>query len=526
VLSSSTADGGVGTDGGIAEKEVRCFAKDDQPPHDSCLVCDPDNDPEAWTPANGGYCDDGDLCTRDDYCQEGVCKGVDYAAECSDEFSCTEDLCDGQGGCIGNQLKSDWCLINGVCHPDQTTHPGGSCFICDPSVNQSDWSQISDTCLIDSMCYTNGEKHPLGCAECDPSEATDAWTVKGNDCLIEDTCYAAGTKDTLGCSQCDPASDQYGWTPLSGVCFIAGQCHNDGDPHPQGCAECDPSSNNTAWTVTDATKCLVNDNCVDKANSIMACGACGVVCGPGESCADGVCSCGSLSGTVGSGAVCGATESCDQGQCVTLPPGTLVIPLSLDFESSDGGLTGTLDWEWGNLGPWAPGLDCDSTAEPPPAGHSGLGVWATKLNDCYSPAGNADNTCNNSDPTDDSILSFKVKIPANLTTVTMTFWQWRDFIPTFDWTEIRVDGDVVAQTCTSSSPTPSGWTERSVDLSAYIGKIVEVGFHMLGLFNDQDDLGCLGVRSWPQLQEVSARAGQLEDVPALDLGTRCDARGA
>lgn len=153
-------------------------------------------------------------------------------------------------------------------------------------------------------------------------------------------------------------------------------------------------------------------------------------------------------------------------------------PFTLTFETSVGGLTGTRDWEWGKIA-FVAGPNCDSTPKPPTAGHSGTGMWGTKLNDCYSPLGNASSTCSNSDTTDDSILSFKVKIPSNWTSASMTFWEWFDLFLTFDWGEIRVDGVAVNQNCTGSKAVPVVWTQKTINMTPYIGKTVTVAFHMM-----------------------------------------------
>jgi len=241
--------------------EMRCFDKDDTHPNDPCLVCDPDIDPKKWSPANGGSCDDGNNCSKDDYCQQGTCKGVYYGDQCADEYGCTEDLCDGKGGCIGNQLKSDWCLINGACHKDQGPHPAGSCFICDVKSSQSQWTPITNTCLIDNKCYNASAQHPTGdCAICDPAVSASVWTTTGTGCLIGNTCYKPGVKDSINCNECDPTKSKTAWTPLSGLCTIDGKCYQQGAAHTGGCAECDTAASATSWTVK-GSYCLVSNVC-------------------------------------------------------------------------------------------------------------------------------------------------------------------------------------------------------------------------------------------------------------------------
>ena len=249
------------SDAGAGSTVMRCFKKDDPHPSDPCLLCDPDTDPTKWTPANGGTCDDGDDCTKDDYCQLGVCKGVSYLTQCADAYGCTEDLCDGKGGCLGNQLKSDYCLINGMCHKDQEMNPNGTCGVCDVKSSQSQWTTVSNTCLIANKCYNVGSKHPTGdCATCDTTASKTAWTPSGNGCLISDVCYKTGVKDTIQCSECDPTKSTTAWTPLTGKCKIDGKCYAQAATHPGGCAECDTAISSTTWTVKTA-QCLIANVC-------------------------------------------------------------------------------------------------------------------------------------------------------------------------------------------------------------------------------------------------------------------------
>jgi hypothetical protein len=255
----SVQSGGAGDAGG-GTTELKCFDKGDKDPNDPCRLCDPDTSATKWTPANGGTCDDGNACTKDDYCQSGTCKGTYYGNICADGYSCTDDQCDGKGGCLGSKLKSDYCLINGVCYKDGANNPDGSCSSCVVSKSQSSWTPITNTCTIDSKCYKNGDKNPAGCGECDPSTSTSSWTVKGTTCcLINKVVYKTGDKDSTGCSTCDPTKDAYGWTLLSGVCKIDGTCHQKGAKNPAGCGQCDPATSTSDWTVTGTTCCWIDD---------------------------------------------------------------------------------------------------------------------------------------------------------------------------------------------------------------------------------------------------------------------------
>jgi hypothetical protein len=166
----------------------------------------------------------------------------------------------------------------------------------------------------------------------------------------------------------------------------------------------------------------------------------------------------------------------------------LTAPVSLDFESGCGGLAPSGDWECGKLA-FKQGKNCTLGSKvfgtPPQKGHSGSGVWGTVLNDCYNGLGNNSKVddkqgiCTNQSLSDDSVLRFKVALPASWSTATLSYWSWEDLNQPFDWAEIRVDKKVVWQLCELKSTTPSAWKQRKVDLSNHVGKTIEVAFHFM-----------------------------------------------
>jgi len=147
-----------------------------------------------------------------------------------------------------------------------------------------------------------------------------------------------------------------------------------------------------------------------------------------------------------------------------------------DFEGNNGGGAGTLDWEWGSYA-WS-GAVCGYTPAPPVAPYSGTDMWGTVLNDCYNNLGNNSNPCTNADPTDDSILTFIVDL-TGLSEAWLYWWEWPDINLSFDWAEIRVNGNVVWQNCTGGYVAPTAWIQQEVDISAYVGAPVTVTFHFL-----------------------------------------------
>lgn len=157
----------------------------------------------------------------------------------------------------------------------------------------------------------------------------------------------------------------------------------------------------------------------------------------------------------------------------------LTAPFLLKLDADNGGLTGTRDWEWGLI-KFKAGTNCGSTGsyKAPTAGHSGKGMWGTRLNDCYDPRGNASSSCSNKDTTDDSILTLKARIPASFSTASLSYWEWRDYDPDFDWSEVRINGKVMLQVCKGASASPV-WAKRAINVSAYIGKTITIQFHFM-----------------------------------------------
>ncbi len=159
---------------------------------------------------------------------------------------------------------------------------------------------------------------------------------------------------------------------------------------------------------------------------------------------------------------------------------TFTAPVSMNFDLSCNGLAATRDWECGVLN-FKGGGGCDGSAKAPAKAHSGSGVWGTRLNDCYSAYGNsAQIGCKAASAGDDSVLSFKVAIPAGWTKATLGYWEWDDSYVPFDWSEVRINGIAVAasQTCSKAAyAAPSSWVQRKVDLTAHVGKTISVAFH-------------------------------------------------
>jgi hypothetical protein len=150
-----------------------------------------------------------------------------------------------------------------------------------------------------------------------------------------------------------------------------------------------------------------------------------------------------------------------------------------DFEADNGGGVGTLDWEWGVYA-WA---GTCGTQYPPATAFSGSSMWATVLNECYNNLGNnsgysSTGACSNTNTADDSILSFTIDL-TGLSEAWLYWWEWYDVYSYWDWAEVYVNGTVVFQHCESSYTVPTQWVQQEVDISAFVGGVATIEFHMM-----------------------------------------------
>ena len=114
-------------------------------------------------------CDDGDPCTRDDVCDVGLCRGEAFV--CDDGFSCTINVCDGQGGC-SFPVAVGSCLIEGACIQAGTPHPTQACRVCEGA---RAWSAVDGGTCDDGDSCTLGETCQSGvCGGGSPPDDTQA----------------------------------------------------------------------------------------------------------------------------------------------------------------------------------------------------------------------------------------------------------------------------------------------------------------------------------------------------------------
>ncbi len=204
-----------------------CYADTATNPDNSCLACKvaiADDDWTAFTASENVSCDDGRPCTQDDECTAGLCLGNPYT--CGDDKSCTDDVCDGEGGCT-YPVKVGNCLIGGDCFTEGARQNATSCNVCDDATPTA-WSPATTalTCNDTNTCTKDDVCAGATCAgtaySCDDAAACTADACNGtggctNDlmagfCRINGACYATGDVNPSNtCLVCDPAHDRFGW---------------------------------------------------------------------------------------------------------------------------------------------------------------------------------------------------------------------------------------------------------------------------------------------------------------------------
>ena len=139
---------------------------------------------------NGIPCDDGDLCTRQDTCQQGSCSGDDPVI-CTALNDChLVGTCDSATGLCSQPLRED----TAACTDDGHACTSDTCM-------QGECTHFIESgyCLIDGLCYSHGDLHPDNlCQYCNAPQNPEQWFVKPdgsvcdaseNDCI--DTAYCA-----------------------------------------------------------------------------------------------------------------------------------------------------------------------------------------------------------------------------------------------------------------------------------------------------------------------------------------------
>jgi hypothetical protein len=110
-----------------------------------------------------GECIDGDACTVGDHCEDGVCVGNPVA--CDDNNPCTDDSCDGVGGCLFENNKDDCddedpCTVADDCSGSVCA---GVAVACECQTHE-DCDTLEDGDLCTGTLFCDTENLPHQCA--------------------------------------------------------------------------------------------------------------------------------------------------------------------------------------------------------------------------------------------------------------------------------------------------------------------------------------------------------------------------
>ena len=187
-----------------------------------------------FTP-NDAQCDDGNECTEQDGCSDGQCLGQGYP-DCDDLDECTADVCDPATGCVHLSLSGvvcedgNLCTVGdqceeGVCEPgsEPSCDDGDVCTQdqCDPDNGCANVA-LSDTpcddgnsCTEDDFCL-NGQCQSGETMDCDDEKpCTDDVCIPGVGCIHTNNSESCNdgnlctTGDFCAGGLCQPGPDEY-----------------------------------------------------------------------------------------------------------------------------------------------------------------------------------------------------------------------------------------------------------------------------------------------------------------------------
>jgi len=297
-------------------------------------VCDDGNqctntscDPDAGCvvePLTGTGCDDGDVCSLADHCEDGECIGT--AINCDDDNPCTADSCDPSGGCVYsfNSMTcddGDPCTVGDVCIMGTCE---GTQIPCDCK-EDSDCLELEDGDICNGTLYCDTNAFPQVCTV-DPKTIIVCEEPKGpgSECLeaachpLSGECSFVAANDGFFCEDNNPCTVSS--TCLEGEC-VGGVAMNCDDDNICTDDSCDPGlgcvHEGNQGLCEDGNLCTIGDTCVE--------GKCTagwqVGCNDGNVCTDD--SCDPVTGCVyemntaacNDGNACSTGDMCKDGAC-------------------------------------------------------------------------------------------------------------------------------------------------------------------------------------------------------------------
>jgi len=214
---------------------------------------------------NEVLCDDGEDCTWQDQCSEGICAGISYS--CDDPAQCETAqgaICNGDSTCAYETAPLDGtpCNDGDECTTGETC-TGGACLgggavdcnddnVCTDdgcdAVTGCTYTPTGSTCSDDDPCTTGDHCDNGGCATTGTLDCDDA-----NDCT-DDTCVTGVGCDHVPGNEGEACQDG-GGTCVSGICENSTSCGNGECGEMEDCVTCptDCSCNPALEECTETT---------------------------------------------------------------------------------------------------------------------------------------------------------------------------------------------------------------------------------------------------------------------------------
>ena len=293
-------------------------------------ACNPVNGACSFDPANGGMaCEDSNACTIGDKCVDGLCTGG-MDLNCNDGNVCTDDSCDPDNGCTYESnmapcQDANLCTIGDVCQDGSCV--SGAVKLCDDGNVCTD-----DSCDPDSGCLAvpnmetcnDGNKCTAGdhCVDgqCAPG---DSISCDDQNLCTDDACHpdlgclsspnTAPCQDGDACTNADVCGDGLCQPGKPVVCDDGNVCTDEVCDPQSGCAyspnqeSCD--DNNECTTVDHCENGLcVGEGSLecDDANPCTK-----DICLPGGGCAHE-----NIAGSCADEDPCTLNDYCEQGVCI------------------------------------------------------------------------------------------------------------------------------------------------------------------------------------------------------------------
>jgi hypothetical protein len=289
-----------------------CAKAGENKPGNLCIFCNPGYNPFVWSEDPFAPCDDGNACTLDDQCEDGICSGID--AFCNDDNPCTIDICDPTDGCTYPSANvpcddgdpctgGDFCE-DGVClgGPAPGCDDQNSCTLdfcqqgkgCFHSLLEDMPCDDNDACTVGDMCIEGQCVSGTGTVTCNDFNDCTAdicqplagctYPLNGNPCCINDI-NICDDKDPCTIDDCNLDTGACLYLPNEGECTDKDACTEDdvctGGVCQGVAVDCEDNNPCTDDFCLEAVGCIhspINAECDD-----------GSVCTLNDWCSEGIC---------------------------------------------------------------------------------------------------------------------------------------------------------------------------------------------------------------------------------------------